>query len=120
MWILFSNGRRAPFWTKDGYGHVHILCRDEFQYYILNPAWDRFEEIILPIESDSMYERTLLDKFTVVEFERRYNHHFRYSLTVMTCVEVAKYIIGIRSFFVKTPFQLYKYLIKHGGKKLEK
>lgn len=33
----------------------------------------------------------------------------------ITCVEMAKACLGIRSFWVRTPWQLYKYLNKRGG-----
>lgn len=33
----------------------------------------------------------------------------------VSCVEVAKFALGIKSFWVNTPFQLYKYIAKRGG-----
>ena len=38
---------------------------------------------------------------------------YRYTLCVFNCVEVCKSVLGIRSFWVFTPYQLYKRL-NHG------
>lgn len=32
-----------------------------------------------------------------------------------TCVEVVKMALGIRAFWVRTPYQLYRYIAKHNG-----
>ena len=36
-------------------------------------------------------------------------------LCVFNCVEVIKGVLGIKDFFIHTPYQLYKYLINKGG-----
>lgn len=39
-------------------------------------------------------------------------------LVPATCVSVVKGVLGIRAWWVLTPYQLYKYLLKHGGQHL--
>ena len=38
-----------------------------------------------------------------------------FDLGPQTCVEVAKMALGIRAFFVRTPFQLYNYIKQRNG-----
>jgi hypothetical protein len=116
VWVVFKNGEYAPKWTRRGFGHVCILSKDEYQYYMLDPAWTRFDVHILPVRAEDKFEYTLGDQYTVVEYNRSDNYHFSYcSFTLMTCVEVVKYALGIKKFFIRTPYQLYKYLLKHNG-----
>jgi hypothetical protein len=41
--------------------------------------------------------------------------HTPIDLGPVTCVSIAKAMLGIRAFWVKTPYQLYKFLKKRGG-----
>ena len=43
----------------------------------------------------------------------------RWTFCIFNCVEVVKALLGIKAFWVWTPWQLYKYLIKTGEKKVE-
>lgn len=38
-----------------------------------------------------------------------------FSIGPFSCVEHVKALLGIRSFWLRTPWQLYKYIKKHGG-----
>ena len=40
----------------------------------------------------------------------------RWGVCIFSCVDVVKSILGIKSFWTMTPYQLYKYLVKERGK----
>lgn len=111
---LFSKGNAAPFFCDKKFSHVEILIDDGFQYTILNPTSIGFKYYVTVYESDSKLEEKYSENgYSVIDFSNlKTDYKFGLKFNIMTCVEFAKYIIGLRSFFVFTPFQLRKKLLK--------
>ncbi len=105
-------------WLKPGFNHVYAMRWDGFNWLIVNPRSD-----YLQVENSAVCDHTLRDvaigKATAVmgvlcevpEGTLR----SRFFAGPVTCVEVLKSLLGIRAFFVFTPWQLYKYARSRRG-----
>lgn len=117
-WAVFSKATvKVPFFIDKKIGHVQILLFDDYQYSMLNPSWSCFDYYITEsLKGDKLEHEIAKDKDIVVLncTNLKTEYVFSYRLTVLTCVEFAKYVLSIRNFFIFTPKQLYKKLIKLG------
>lgn len=117
--VVFRNlppeGKQSPLWRllEDGFEHVELWRCDR-------GIWLRIEPCIEVVEAEA-HEKppwamlpTAL-KPTMVRVRRtmpkgRVRDSFFFG--PVTCVELAKAFLGVRSMFVRTPYQLYKFLRK--------
>lgn len=109
-------------WLKQGFRHVELWraqsygeAPDQVAWLILKPSFEILESYI-DYDSTPPEKRTqgvtvqkvqVLSKFGTV---RQWFH-----IGPFSCVEVAKYALGINSFWMRTPRQLYQYLKKRKG-----
>lgn len=113
--------RRSRFWRwlKPGFRHVEIWK------FIPPGAWIRLDTAIEHIDIEVgiappwLAQRHLNP--TCVPVQRTVsNKYFRepFFMGPVTCVELSKAVLGVRNFFVRTPYQLYRFLRKeqHGSK----
>lgn len=110
-WQKFG-GRRSPFWRllKDGFRHVEIWKQ-------FGPAWIRMGTAVECIKLDATTEppEVLLAPFSpkVLRVKRQVKQGVwrePFFVGPINCVELAKAFLGVRDFFVRTPYQLYRYL----------
>lgn len=59
-------------------------------------------------------------KIQYMEVWRRPRYRVRTIFAPWTCVEAAKALLGIRAWWVLTPYQLYKYCEAHNGVDVKK
>lgn len=115
-YIVFKNGEgwRARL-LKDGFEHLVIVACDGINWIMFNPSLSHLEWEILPIQPNDhpFYKYFLGD--TVVRINAHHELHRKKCwigrLKFMSCVLLAKYFLGIKSYSI-TPYQLCKYLIK--------
>ena len=105
---------------KREFQHVLAIKKSVGGHYwiVINPLFPYTLVDIIPV-LDYPDIRTLLNghKYkTVMTVKAEVNIKERYTLCIINCVEIIKSLLGIRAFWVWTPYQLYKYLKKHGGK----
>lgn len=114
--------------SKSQYWFVKML-NPRFQHVlaIKKSAGGRFWIVINPL-----FPYTLVDIMTVIDYpdiimllkEHKYKtvmrvktniiNKPRHTLCIINCVEIIKSLLGIRAFWIWTPYQLYKYLKKQG------
>jgi len=120
LWVVFMEldpksrvEARSPFWRflKSGFRHV------ECWKYIQPGAWLRFNtgvELIAPeVYLRPPWELMAHLNPTVVKVQRMVPQGFwrePFFIGPLTCVEQVKAFLGVCSFFVRTPFQLYNFL----------
>ena len=109
--------KKSRLWDllEDGYQHVEVWSQQT------DGVWIRVDPCIETIVTDVLLEspaealRTDL-KVSLLSVRRllkkgRVREPFFFG--AFTCVELAKAFIGVRAPFVRTPYQLYKFLRKH-------
>jgi hypothetical protein len=119
-WLIFSKGK-SSFQNKicKNLGHVSVLARDKYNWYILDPRPDRLAVEILPYEiSDNVPLKLKRKNQSLKILKVAVNHvtdkeeicwthifmpHF------VNCTTIVKYLIGIK-IKAYTPYALYKKL----------
>lgn len=109
-YIIFQNSDMNILqFLKNGFKHCDILLengigieitRSKISYNIVN--------------KNTVFDKLKKDSIIIVEYEIKKTE---YSIIgVRTCVGICKEILGIKDFFIFTPYQLYRKLLKSGGK----
>lgn len=127
-WYLVYIETTAPrFWKpflKKGFYHVQLWRSQRFgpdvndvMWLVVDPGME-CADAYLVMDSSPPWERNELKCFVQrVEISApiaRVRDWFH--VGPVTCVELAKAFLGIRAFFVRTPYQLYKYVRSRGYK----
>ena len=111
---------RSRIWNifKEGFRHVEVWKRVESAMGIV---WLRFDTAIelIQFEIHVRPPQEVLAHLnpTVIRVQRRVPTGFMregFFFGPITCVELTKAFLGVRNFFVRTPWQLYKFLSKGG------
>jgi len=115
-WLVFRKGEH---WytrlLKRGYGHVYVVTNDGNQWMQLDPVSTNLSPYIYDIPVDSNLPKYLANRgFKVIKVvlnELDSKRSILRPFLLLTCVEVVKYIIGLRAWCL-TPYGLYKKLTK--------
>ena len=121
-WVIFEthNNRPGKFfetlqtWAlnrlKKGFSHVVIVKESELDgvFTIINPYTSQLE--VTDIYDPDFISKLIENGRHVVETQIRDDCIAFKGL--ITCVSVAKYLLGITNWRIITPFQLYKFLMK--------
>lgn len=116
-WLIFRSGKhRLQRFMKDGYGHVSIIYKDEFNWIFITPNEYDMEIVILPysVEDEAAQWLALNDSMVVVRVVyniEKIGKRFPRFLIGFTCVSFIKYFLGYKDFSV-TPYQLLNGLMK--------
>lgn len=126
-WYVVYFDRERPLifpqrWLKKGFKHIE-LCRrvsigpgpQDAVWLLLLPTSEMLQ-VELWLNSDPPWKRypgLPVQKVTTVRpyFWMR----SRWEIGPFSCVEAAKSALGIRAFWVRTPYQLYRYIKQRGG-----
>lgn len=110
--FLNSNAESKIFkFLKEGFQHVEVLSEHG--------------TLVAPLSGGLLVEKVNIDEaFTnyknngsiILEYEVKGCKILRSILGINTCVGVVKDILGIRNIMIQTPYQLYKHILKNGGK----
>lgn len=114
-WYLVFIEAEAPYWWtrffKPGFRHVYALRHDGQHWIMLQPRLDFIDIEVLPLPSyltiQEITDSPNVIKVTAWRRPGRMRHPW--IAGPVTCVEVIKGILGIRAFFLWTPWQLFKY-----------
>ena len=118
MYLVFTNTNRPEGKVlKQGFQHVYAV-RNDFDrvWTVIQPGHQ-----VLRIEQELVTDYPTIHDYimegeTVVYYEPQPSG-IAHGLNIVSCVGVVKYLLGIRAWWVVTPYQLYRYLIKHGATK---
>ncbi|KKN70264.1 hypothetical protein LCGC14_0432890 [marine sediment metagenome] len=124
FWLIFNKGENffAEFFMKKGFGHIGILTRDKFNWFLLDPTYTELKIDILPFKPEDNVPRILLNKFRthkIIKLTMMKNLHVNGNIAILkvffprvvSCVSMVKYIVGLKNNAL-TPYQLFLKLIK--------
>lgn len=122
-WGVFSDETDISYlkFLKRGYRHCYLLLSDGQQWFSIDPlahmtqiGFHSFTEPFnLPLWLKSQGH-------TVVKVEVDNPDAKPFPLTIMTCVETVKRVLGIRNRWMVTPWQLYRYIHKANNRQEQK
>ena len=99
--------------TKKGFGHVFMvesICADYF-WLIIDPVQSHTDRFTLPKSLEPTIEGFVGEGCTIIEVEPEIDINATcFTLSLNTCVDTVKRVLGIRSALTITPYQLYKKL----------
>ena len=121
-YIIFTNSQHKHWLLKrlkKKYQHVFAVKKSVGGCFwiIINPLISYTYIDIVPV-LESPHIRTLLidpENSVIVPVTATIGEKERHTFCIINCVEIVKSLLGIRAFWVWTPYQLYKYL-KRGNK----
>lgn len=101
-------------WLKPDFSHVYAMKKSPGgQFWIvINPLLACLESELLCVDQYPHPRSFAGIGAIVIPVRAIIKEKPRWTLCVFNCVEVIKALLGIRAFWVWTPYQLYKYLIK--------
>jgi hypothetical protein len=99
---------------KKGFQHCFVLVNDGYGWFRLDPRNDFLKPDLLPYAADEDVTKIFPD-FTKIQYivDHKDSQLLHIVPSLLNCVTITKYIIGlrgVRSFFIWTPWQLYKYV----------
>lgn len=108
-YIIFQNSDMNVLqFLKNGFRHCDILLENGIGIEITR---NKISYKIVDI--NTIFDKIKKDSIIIVEYNIK---NTEYSLLgVRTCVGICKEVLGIKDFFIFTPYQLYKKLLKSGG-----
>lgn len=119
--VVFS-GQADQIWLRllrHGFRHCFLVLGSSGGWLYINPLAHRMDIMVLPVEpgfNASEWYRT--QGLTVIETRLSHPPERGTPWRPLTCVEVAKRILGISAWNIITPWQLYRYIEKNGIKSL--
>lgn len=120
-YVVFTDSKYnnvlTPFLTE-GFHHVYAMQKTEggIMWHIINPMRSHIHVDLEPVDKyphPRVYagdDAIILPIKAIIDTSR-----FRGTLGVFNCVEVIKGLLGIREFWIWTPYQLYKHLRGYYG-----
>lgn len=130
VWVVFLDtdkehtaAPRSWFWRllEPGFQHMEIWKR------LSTNLWVRFDPSIEVIDVQfyalppwQILERLNPTAIRVRRIVTKGRWRERFHVGPMSCVELAKAFLGVSSFFVRTPLQLYNFLRKENCEKTER
>lgn len=126
VWHVVFTHRESEYWwlrkLKAGFQHVQAWKSMRYGAQPGDLMWLRFDPCAALTAVDIVLEpeppwvkRT--DMTVVVAQVARDQHQVRehFTLGPISCVEQLKALLGIKAFWLRTPWQLYKYIMKRDG-----
>ena len=115
--LVCFGGRKTYWWTrflKKGFYHCFLVMGDGKRWILIDPVRSRTDLVIFKgnrgfeLLKERGYNTLELPDFMIDSTPKEEGHIF----IPFTCVETVKHFLGINSWLIITPYQLYKYLIK--------
>jgi hypothetical protein len=122
-WLVFRPGGHwyTPL-LKRNFGHVLVLTNNGENWLQLDPVANRLEPSVFDLDANVNLPRLLARQpnYSIIKLvlnELDTKRSILRPFFLLTCVEIVKYIIGLRSFCF-TPYGLYRRLLR--AKRLQK
>ena len=115
-YVVFTDYERETWYTrflKPGYGHCYLVRWDGYNWIRVRPDLSKVHIEVLPvIESDAVEQVVLGNTAVLVEVPSEdLRIRLPWMVTIASCVEGVKAILGIRAVHILTPYQLFRYLV---------
>lgn len=117
-WFIIFTQSRCKMWLmkflKKNFSHVYAAKKSPGgQFWIIVNPLLPFLSCELLLVDQYPHPRLFVENGAVILPVKAYiKNEARWAFCVFNCVEVVKALLGIKSFWVFTPWQLYKYLTK--------
>ncbi len=118
MYVIFTSSKSSMWWTKltrKDFGHVFVvdsICADYF-WLIIDPIQTHTDTFTIPKSIEPTIEGLVGNECIIVECNPIIDINATcFTLSLNTCVDTVKRILGIRSAFIITPYQLYNKLTR--------
>lgn len=119
-WVVFSGKADLPWlrFLKPGFRHCFVLLHDGLHWFSCDPMLNRTEiRVHRHVPADYDLPSWLAGRgLTVVPARMERAHKSPAPWMFYSCVEAVKRVLGLRRFFIFTPWQLYRHLIQHEQK----
>jgi hypothetical protein len=115
MWVVFSD--ETDLWflkiLKSGFRHCFIIMQQDNRWVLIDPRSDKTEIQILPHPHHFNFPRFWIEQGkTVVKIPQVQTPRKIASILPISCVEIIKRFIGLHRWWIVTPHQLYRALVK--------
>jgi hypothetical protein len=113
VWVVFSGQTEIPYlkFLRRGFRHCFIVLKRGDHWISLDPLAHRTEIELHYLPEDFDLPAWLNERgHTVVETDLRRVALAPLPPALFTCVEAVKRIVGVTSWTIMTPWQLYKHL----------
>lgn len=113
--IVFMDSKyRVPifYWLQPGFKHVFAMKKSpggEF-WMVIDPLRSHTDVLLIPGREKTARDYAGEDAVILTVKAKIDPAKPRWTIGLVDCVEVVKSLVGIRSHFVHTPYQLYRYL----------
>ena len=123
-YIVFEHGDMPYWWAKylhSGFRHCYALRWDGFNWIAIYPKLGHTDVMVLDYVNHNDIENIHKDtNCSVIIHVKVWRESTRIRSpwpTAITCVEQIKALLGIRKWFLFTPYKLFNYLMeKHNGR----
>ena len=114
VWVVFSPFTSLWYlgFLKSGFKHCFVVLEDSGYFFVVDPLASKIELLTLRISGNTFISEFERLGMKVIRTDINDSSVSSWKFGVFTCVEVVKRILGVYSFRVITPYQLYKYLLK--------
>ena len=115
-YVIFEHNE--AWWTRffrPGYRHVSVVVKLKEGVFIhVNPYKRSLDYTVLTLEDvNKLFDYEYCSDIVVCTLEHKLDtYSINYKPSVFSCVELVKRTIGIKKWWVFTPYQLYKYITK--------
>jgi len=118
-WYIIFKGSTLKHWLfkylQPGFKHCYAVRESPGgQFWIIMNNKSCYTDVTMVSKLDYPHIRTLEPNSVILSIRAIINpENYRHTFCVFNCVEVCKSVLGIKSFWCWTPYQLYKELT-HG------
>jgi len=114
-WVAFADTGTWTWWdlvTRKGYRHCFAFRWDGFNWILVDPMSCWLEVQVMPYGPDEDVPKKMEELGHEVLYVRSSRENRFLWRGVLTCITVIKHLLGLRAWYVITPYQLKKYLCK--------
>ena len=121
IYLIYENKPHGLWWQKflrKGYRHVFAVRFDGFFWIKMEMTIGFTDFEVLPYYDHATIESILRGKEVTYQYVETWRKmRYRSLFAPQSCVEGMKALLGIRAWWVLTPYQLYKYCEANHGKR---
>lgn len=120
-YVVFTRSRHRNWMIRllnPYYQHVYAVKKSEGEQFwiVINPLSSHTDIKMLPVSEYPHIRMMTNEEDIVLTVDTDIKKRDRHTLCIINCVEIVKSLLGIRAFWVFTPYQLYKCIVREHGR----